>query len=128
MKDDLLGGGLLHLETGGGLHLSHSKLAGVQLLPLLMQSNLTVRIGNEIAEVHRGGSLAVAGVGHMELGPFNGSARHAVHLENGQLRPLVILKQDLPIPIGVESDKLAVSVPQPGLRDGFLGNFVHAGE
>ena len=93
MDNNALGGGFLHLEAGGGGHLGHGVLAGVHLLPLFMHLDFAPGIGENIPVVDGAGGLrrlAVAGVGDVELGPLNRSARHAVLLKNGQLRGLVV--------------------------------------
>ena len=65
VQDDLLRGGLFHLEAGSGFHLSHRVLAGVQALTRLMKFDLAMGIREEIAIVDgcgRFGGFAVAGM------------------------------------------------------------------
>ena len=134
VDNNALGGGFLHLEAGGGGHLSHGVLAGVHLLALLMHLDLAVGVGENIPVVNGAGSvrrLSVAGVGDAELGPLNGSARHTVLLKNGQLRGLMVLECDGFLVAGVQADRLLpVGVPAGkviGRGHGLLRDFIGAG-
>ena len=91
-------------------------------------------IGENIPVVDGAGGLrrlAVAGVGDVELGPLNRSARHTVLLEDGQLRGLVVLERDGFLIAGVQADRLLpVCVPAGevvGRGHGLLRDFVGAG-
>ena len=134
VDDDLLRGRFLHLKAGGGGHFGHGVLAGVHLLALLMHLDLTVGVGENIPVVNGAGSvrrLAVAGVGDVELGPLNRSARHTVLLKNRQLRGLVVLKGDGFLIAGVQADRLlpvgVFAGEVVGRGDGLLRDFVGAG-
>ena len=109
VEDDCLRGGLLHLEPRGGRHLLDGELAGVQSLALLMELDLAVGVGDDLAEViglRRVGGLAVGGVGHMETRPLHRSAGDRVHLIDGQLRGLVVFKDHLFLIAGIQGDGL----------------------
>ncbi len=134
MEDHLLSERLFHLETGSRLHLSHGVLTGVQLLAFLMELDLAAGIRDEDTKVHGGGSargLTIAGVGHTELGPLDGSARNRIFLENGQLRGLVVAEHHRLFIAGVQRDGLhpvCILVRQiVGGGDGFLRDSVGSG-
>ena len=95
VEDDLLDGGLLHLEPRGGCHLLDGELAGVQSLALRMELDLADGVGGDLPEViglRRVSGRSVADVGHMKTRPFHGSAGDGVHLIDCQLRGLVVFK------------------------------------
>ena len=135
VDDDLLRGRLLHLEAGSGGHLCDRVLTGVHLFPLLMELDLPIGVREDIAEVDGAGGVGgfpIAGIGHMELGPLNGSARHAVLLEDGQLRGLVVFEHDGFLVARVQTDRLlpvgVLAGEVVGRGDGLLCDAVAAGD
>ena len=98
VEDNCLLGGFLELESRGGRHLLDGELAGVQTLALLMELDLAAGVGGDLTEVvglRCVDSLAGGGVGHMETRPLHRSAGDRVHLVDGQLRGLVVFKDQL---------------------------------
>ena len=72
-----------------------------------MQLDLSVGVGEEVSEVNGGrgvSGFAVAGVGDMELGSLDGSARNAVLFENGEFRSRVVLENQFLDIAGVQAD------------------------
>ena len=134
MEDDLLDGGLLHLEARGRLHFFDGKLTGIQALPLLMETDLTVCIGGDHPEVEgfrRVGGLTGGDVGHMKTSTFHGSTSHGIHLVDGQLRGFTVLEDQLFLVPCIERDSLlpiCILIRQIiGGRDGLLNDFIGAG-
>ena len=134
VEDDLLGGGLLHLETGSGFHLGHGVFAGIEPLALLMEPDLALGVCEDISVIDGAGGLggfAAAGVGDVELGSLHRSARHAILLVDGELGHFPILESDIHLVTGVQADGLlpvgvfAGQVVRSGNR--FFCNFVAAG-
>ena len=134
MEDDLLNGGLLHLEARGRLHFFDSELARIQTLALLMESDLASGIGGDHPEVEglrRVGGLACGGVGHMKISTFHGSTSHRIHLVDGQLRGFAVLEDQLFLISCIERDCLlpiCVFVRQIiGGRNRLFNDFIGAG-
>ena len=106
---DCLAGGFLHLEPRGRLNFLDGKLAGVQSLALLVELDLAVGIGDDLAIVDGGRcirSFAIAGIGHVKTRPLNRSACDTVHLINGEFWGLVVLERHLFIIAGIECNRL----------------------
>ena len=109
VEDDLLGGGLLHLEAGSWFHFRHSVRAGIEPLALLMEPDLALGICEDRSVIDGGrglGGFAAAGVGDVELGSLHRSARHAVLLVDGELGHFPIPKSDIHLVTGVQADGL----------------------
>ena len=84
----------LALELGA----TGSQAPAIRSLALRMELDLAAGIGDDLTEViglRRVGSLAGGGVGHMETRPLHRSAGDRVHLVDGQLRGLVVFKDQL---------------------------------
>ena len=119
---ELLGGGFLDGEAGGGLQLRHPVPAVSQAL----QHDLAVGVGEVGAQiVELTGVGVVAAVPHLKLGPLDGVAGDAVHLLDGQGGLFVILKINRSVPVGIESDQLAGGVQQIGGGHGFLRDLIN---
>ena len=134
MQDDLLRGGLFHLEAGSGFHLGHRVFAGVQTLTGLMESDLAMGVSEEIPEINRRGCLsrfAVAGIGDVEFGTLYIRSCDAVLLVNGQQRHFAVFERDVLIITGVQTDGLdpiRVLIRQiVGCGNGFLRDAIGAG-
>ena len=134
MQDDLLRGGLFHLEARSGFYLSHGVLAGIQALTRLMKFDLATGICEEIAIVDGCGCFGrftVAGIGDVEFGTLHISTCDAVLLVDGQQRHFAILERDALIITGVQADGLdpvRVLVRQiVGCGNGFLRDSIGAG-
>ena len=109
VEDDCLPGGLFHLEPRGRLDFLDGELTGIQPLALLMELDLAVGIGDDLAKiigVRRIGSLAVGSVGHMKTRPLDRSAGDTVYLINGEFGGLVVLERHLFFIAGIERDGL----------------------
>ena len=122
---ELLGGGFLDGEAGGGLQLRHL----VPAVPQALQHDLTAGVGEVGAQVvELAGVGVIAAVPHLELGPLDGAAGDAVHLLDGEGRLSVILEVDRVVPVGVEGDQLAGGVQQIGGGRGFLRDLIYPGQ
>ena len=114
MEDDLLCGGLLHLEPGCRLDLRNGVLARVQAFALLMELNLTILISEDLAIVdglRSVRSFASGCVRNMKTRPLDGSAGNGVFLIDGQFRRFAVFEDQLLLITGIQADYLlAVSV------------------
>ena len=131
MEDDLLGSGLLHLKSGGRLHLRDGVLAGIQAVAQLVETDLAALIGGDLPEVkglRRAFGLADGCVGHMEPRPLHRSPCYAVYLINREFRGLMVLEIHIAVPIRLEGDQLAGGVQQVGLRDTLLNDLIDDGQ
>ena len=122
---ELLGGGFLDGESGGGLQLRHL----VPAVPQALQHDLTAGVGEVGAQVvELAGVGVIAAVPHLELGPLDGAAGDAVHLLDGEGGLFVVLEVDGVVPVGVEGDQLAGGVQQIGGGHGFLRDLIYPGQ
>ena len=95
---DLLGGGLLDGETVGRLQLRHL----VPAVPQALQHDLAALVGEvgpQVVQLAGGG--AVGAVPNLELRSLNGIAGDAVHLVDGEGGFLMVLKENIGVPVGV---------------------------
>ena len=125
----LLGVGVGESEAVGRFQLLHPEPAVPEEDVRLGEYNAAIFVRIMYTQVVvLAGAGVVGGIpdleGHVGL-PLMGDG---IFLDNLDGRPLVVLKENLPILVGIEGHKLVGRVLEVGLRDGFLRNFVHAGE
>ena len=122
---DLLGGGLLDGETGGGLQLGDL----VPAVPEQVQCELPVGVREVGAQaVQLAGGRIVTAVPDLEFSTLNGVSGDGIHLVHGQGGLFVVAEVDGVVPVGVEGHRLTGSVLEPRGGDGFLDDLVHAGK
>ena len=122
---ELLGGGLLDGEAGGGLQLRHP----VPAVPQALQHDLAAgvsEVGAQVVEL--AGVGAVGAVPHLEFSPLDGTAGDTVHLLDGERGLFVVLEVDGVVPVGVEGDQLAGGVQQIGGGHRFLRDLIYPGQ
>ena len=119
-------------EALQGLQLLHTKPAVPQaqlahLRPIQFNSAIFIRV--ECPQVvDLAGTGMVGAVPHPEGYIGQRLKGDRVLLDNLYNGPLVVFKVYCVVTVGVEGDKLAGSVHEPGGGDGLLGNFVHPGQ
>ena len=91
-----------------------------------MDAAIPVR-GEDPQVVQFAGGGIVAGIPHPELYPRYGFAGRFVGLQNLDGGGLVIFKIEVGVPVGVEGDKLLLTVQQVGAGYGLLYHLVDHG-
>ena len=109
MENDLLSCGLYHLEPRSRLYLSDGVFAGIQPLSLLVESDLAVRIRQELAKINGGrcvSGLAIAGIGYMESRSLHGGTSNAILLVDGEFRAFAVFEYKFFVIPCIQRDRL----------------------